>query len=170
MNFTFFTERPADSYRKADTSLIVMTLLLWGLGMVTLYICSSGFGQRAFGDPLHFVVRQLLSSLIGFLALFFFASLKLEVIRKLLPVITFGAILLCLLTFVPGIGVERNGARRWIRLPFFSTFQPSEAIKFALVLFLRKLVFKISFLVFNLLNSLHHSNCFLIFCCIQLRL
>ncbi|MCR5723984.1 MAG: putative lipid II flippase FtsW [Treponema sp.] len=116
-----------------------MTMLLWGLGMVTLYICSAGFGQRVFGDPLHFVVRQLLSSMLGFLALFFFASLKLDVIRRLLPVITLGAIILCLLTFVPGIGVERNGARRWIRLPFFSTFQPSEAIKFAMVLFLANL-------------------------------
>lgn len=139
MNFTFFTERPASSYRKADSSLVVMTLLLWGLGLVTLYICSSGFGERAFGDGTHFVVRQLLSSLVGFVALCFFASVKLEAIRRLLPVIVFGSIILCLLTFVPGVGVERNGARRWIRLPFFSTFQPSESIKFAMVLFLANL-------------------------------
>lgn len=139
MNFTFFSERPAGSYKKADTSLIVMTMLLWGLGMVTLYFCSASFGQRVFGDPMHFVVRQLLSSFIGFIALFFFASVKLEVIRKMLPLITFGSIILCLLVFVPGIGVERNGARRWIRLPFFSTFQPSETIKFAMVLFLANL-------------------------------
>ena len=135
-NYTFFTERPLQPYKKADTALIVMTMLLWGIGLVTLYICSSGFGQRAFGNSLHFVERQLISSAVGFVALFLFASLKLEAIRKMLPVIVFGAIILCLFTFIPGIGVERNGARRWLRIPYFSTFQPSEAIKFALVLFL----------------------------------
>ena len=134
--FTFFAERPVTSYRKADTALVVMILLLWGIGLATLYICSSGFGQRAFGNSLHFVERQLVSSALGFVAFFFFASVKLEAVRKMLPVLVFGSIVLCLLTFVPGIGVERNGARRWLRIPYFSTFQPSEAIKFAVVLFL----------------------------------
>lgn len=139
MSFTFFTEKPSGRYHKADSSLVVMTLLLWGLGIVTLYFCSAGFGQRVFGDSMHFVVRQLLSSAVGFIALLFFASVKLDAIRKLLPTIVLGSILLCLLVFLPGIGVERNGARRWIRLPFVSTFQPSESIKFAMVLFLANL-------------------------------
>ncbi|MBQ6780050.1 MAG: cell division protein FtsW [Treponema sp.] len=134
--FSFFTERPIEKYKKADTALVILTFLLWGIGMVTLYFCSSGFGQRAFGNSLHFVERQLISSAVGFAALFFFASIKFDAVRKLLPMIVFGAIILCLLTFIPGIGVERNGARRWIKIPYFSTFQPSEAIKFALVLFL----------------------------------
>ena len=132
----FFAERPIETYKKADTALIVMILLLWGIGLATLYICSSGFGQRAFGNSLHFVERQLISSVVGFVALFFFASVKLDALRRMLPMIVFGSIVLCLFTFVPGIGVERNGARRWLRIPYFSTFQPSEAIKFALVLFL----------------------------------
>ena len=134
--FNFFAERPVETYKKADAALIIMTMLLWGIGMVTLYFCSSGFGQRAFGNALHFVERQLISSAVGFVALCFFASLKFDALRKMLPVIVFGSIILCLLTFIPGIGVERNGARRWLKIPYFSTFQPSEAVKFALVLFL----------------------------------
>ena len=134
--FNFFAERPVEKYKKADTALVVMTMLLWGVGIVTLYFCSSRYGQRQFGNSLHFVERQLISSAVGFVALFFFASLKLEAVRKLLPLIVFGSLILCLFTFIPGIGVERNGARRWIKIPYFSTFQPSEAIKFALVLFL----------------------------------
>ena len=134
--FSFFTERPIEKYKKADTALIVMTMLLWGIGIVTLYFCSSRYGQRQFGNPMHFVERQLVSSALGFVALFFCASLRLDAIRKLLPIIVFGTLILCFLTFIPGIGVERNGARRWIKIPYLSTFQPSEAVKFALVLFL----------------------------------
>lgn len=40
------------------------------------------------------------------------------------------------LTLVPGIGVERNHARRWINLGFGIAFQPSELVKLAMVLWL----------------------------------
>ena len=40
-----------------------------------------------------------------------------------------------LATFVPAFNEERNGAKRWVKLPFFR-FQPSELAKFAVVLYL----------------------------------
>ena len=57
-------------------------------------------------------------------------------IRKILPAVVIGALVLCLLTFIPGIGIEKNGARRWIKMPFNFSFQPSELVKFSIVLFL----------------------------------
>jgi cell division protein FtsW len=95
--------------------------------------------MRIFGSSLYFVKRQLLSSAAGLAGLLLFAFVPINRIRKLLFVITAVTVLLCLLTLVPGIGVERNGARRWIRIPFFSTFQPSEAVKAVTVMFLANL-------------------------------
>jgi cell division protein FtsW len=43
--------------------------------------------------------------------------------------------LLCVLTFVPGIGVNRNGAARWIGFGSY-TYQPSELVKLTLPLYL----------------------------------
>ena len=44
------------------------------------------------------------------------------------------SIILLALVFIPGIGVENYGAKRWIGL-FGITIQPSEIAKFAFVLF-----------------------------------
>ncbi|MCR5171895.1 MAG: putative lipid II flippase FtsW [Treponema sp.] len=138
-DFKFFADKPTSTYRKSDTTLVILTFLLWAVGIVTLYFCSSGYGTRAFNNPFHFVQRQLIASLVGFCAMIFLACLDVEKLRKILPIIVIGSVILCLLTFVPGIGVERKGARRWLRIPYFSTFQPSEAIKFAMVLYLANL-------------------------------
>jgi len=45
--------------------------------------------------------------------------------------------LLLVLVFVPKIGITAGGARRWIRL-WPSTFQPSELVKLAMVIFLAR--------------------------------
>lgn len=141
-NFNFFADRPVETYRKSDTGLIASIILLWGLGLVTLYICSTGYGQRVFHDQLYFVKRQLISSAVGLAGLLFFAWVRMDVIKKMLPVLVFGSIILCLCTYLPYIGVERNGAHRWIKIPHVTTFQPSEIVKLASVLFLANLLDK----------------------------
>jgi cell division protein FtsW len=45
---------------------------------------------------------------------------------------------LLLLVFVPGVGVEMGGSSRWIRLPFGFFVQPSELVKFALIIFIAR--------------------------------
>lgn len=40
-----------------------------------------------------------------------------------------------ILVFVPGIGMELNGARGWISLPFFPSMQPAEFFKLGYVFF-----------------------------------
>ncbi|HAC31218.1 MAG TPA: cell cycle protein, partial [Treponema sp.] len=47
-DFKFFADKPASTYRKSDSTLIILTFLLWAVGIVTLYFCSSGYGVRAF--------------------------------------------------------------------------------------------------------------------------
>lgn len=123
----------------ADTGFIVSILLLLGLGLVTLYASSVSYASRAFGEPLYFIKRQLLSCGVGIFLLILFSLIDLDFIRKLLPYICIGAFVLCILTFIPGIGVERNGARRWIKMPVLGSFQPSEFVKFTVILFLANL-------------------------------
>jgi len=123
----------------SDMYFIAMMLLLLGLGLVTLFTCSASYANRIFDDSFYFIKRQLISCFIGFIVLFILSYIDMQFVRKMLPLIVIGTFFLCLLTYLPGIGVERNGARRWIRLPLLSNFQPSELVKIVIVLYLANL-------------------------------
>lgn len=134
--FTFYANKPSQTYNKVDIWLLGSVLLLWGLGIFTLYVCSQNFAIRAFGNPLYFVKRQLLCSVVGFVLFAAFLVTDMKYIRKMVSVIVIVSLILCFLTLIPGISIVKNGARRWIKLPGNFTFQPSELVKFALVVFL----------------------------------
>ena len=126
---------------KTDHFLIVSVLLLTGIGLVTLYSASYAYAERFRGNSLYFISRQAVLAVFGF-ALFFIASrANMQLIRTWIFPIVIGTMILCLLTFVPGIGVMRslgvmrNGAARWIRLGS-STYQPSELVKLVLPFYL----------------------------------
>ncbi len=141
-DFSFRADRPVDSYGKSDIFFIISVLLLWGLGIFTLYICTPYTAERLFGDRYYFVTRQLVWSGVGLCLMVFFASVNMKLIRKMLPFIVMGTLFLCLLAFIPGIGSNRKGASRWIYVAGLFTIQPSEFAKFAVVLFLANLFYK----------------------------
>ncbi len=130
--------RPIDS-KSADSGLIISMILLFALGLFTLYSSSESYAIRAFGDSMYFVKRQLISMGVGIVLMIIAACVPLQFIRRCMPLIFFGSLFLCIMTFMPGIGDERNGATRWIKLPGLGTFQPSETAKIAVVLFLANL-------------------------------
>lgn len=134
-NFTFFADKPVENYKKGDVLLIVSIVLLWGLGIFTLFVCTPNTAERLFSDRFYFVRRQLIWSAVGLALMLATALIPMNVIRKILPFIVLGSLLLCVLTLVPGLGDTKKGASRWIHLGSVS-FQPSEAAKFAIVLFL----------------------------------
>lgn len=135
--YSFYAKRPGETYHKSDMWFFVSVLLLWGLGIFTLFVCSQNYASRVFnGDSLHFVKRQLICSAVGFILFFILLLTDMKIIRKSIIFIVLISLLLCLLTFIPALSVEKNGARRWLKMPLSFSFQPSELIKFAMVLFL----------------------------------
>jgi cell division protein FtsW len=138
-NYLFFADKPLEQYHKSDSGLIACIILLCGLGIFTLSVSSQTYAMRMFGDPLYFVKRQLICMVGGLVGLLLFASLRMSVIRRILPYLVVGAFILCLLTFIPFFSIEKNGARRWINMPFNFSLQPSEFAKFAVILFLANL-------------------------------
>lgn len=131
--FNFYANKPSQNYHKVDMWFLLSVLLLWGLGIFTLLACTKNhFADNSFS----YVKRQFFSSIIGFVFFFCFMFIDIKKIRKMVGIIVIVSFVFCLLTFIKPISIERNGARRWLKMPGNFTFQPSELAKFAVVLFL----------------------------------
>ena len=143
--YDFYAHKPSEKYHKSDIWFSISVLLLWGLGMFTIFVCSQGYAARFFNnDAFYFVKRQLVCSVAGIILFMAFLLLDMETIKKLVIYMVLITLILCALTFIKPLSIEKNGARRWIRLPLHFTFQPSELVKFTLVLYLASYFDKLS--------------------------
>ncbi len=121
-----------------DYSLLFVVLFLLGFGLVMVY-SSSSYKATLLGYPgTYFMQRQALAIAVGMVALV--AALlidyhKLE--RFAIPAILV-AVVLILLVLTP-LGLERNGARRWLGRGSVS-FQPAEFAKMAVILYVSALI------------------------------
>jgi cell division protein FtsW len=71
---------------------------------------------------------------LGSIACLLFARIDYRIWKKYSFIFFIGSLLLTLLVFVPGVGMEHGGAKRWIDLGFI-TFQPAEFLKIAFVIY-----------------------------------
>ena len=122
-----------------DMTLIVMLITLTGIGLGVLLSASHYYGQRVFGDPLYFVRRQTLFILIGTVSAVIASRIDSEKLKRFaIPIMALSALLM-VLTLIPGISTPIQGSRRWLLLGGMS-FEPSEMVKFALVLYLASML------------------------------
>lgn len=120
--------------RRIDYILLGAVLILVTVGLVFVYSASYYSANITYNNKYFFVTKQAIGAAIGLVAMLVFSKINLEFIKKLWIIgVVVSVVLLCLV-FVPGLGVENYGARRWIGVGSF-TLQPSEIAKFAFVLF-----------------------------------
>lgn len=104
-----------------------------------LSTASAVMGYYRTEDTYFYVKQQLFNGVIPGAALFFLASVvPYRALRKLAVPFMLGVVVLLALLFVPQLGIMRNGAVRWLDLGIIS-FQPSELLKLAAVLYLAAL-------------------------------
>ncbi len=119
---------------RGDYALLIAVTLLAVVGTVFIYSASNYSAKATYGDGLYFVKKQLIGIALGIVAMTLTGIFDYKKLKKFtLPVSIISFVLLALV-FVPGIGVENYGAKRWIGFGGV-TIQPSEIAKFSLILF-----------------------------------
>lgn len=127
----------ARSVRHApDYALLAVVAMLVVLGLVFVYSSSYALGYAQFGDANYFIRRQALFAAAGAVGLVITMNLDYHHLRALSPLLMLAALVGLAAVLVPGIGIESNGARRWIQVGTFPGVQPSEFAKLAVLVYM----------------------------------
>ena len=121
--------------KPVDYSLVVIILMLLCFGLVMVFSASSANAHYAYKDATYFFKRQLLWAIAGLVVMWFVSLFSYKKLRRYANLLFTVTIVMLLL--VPIIGLEINGAKRWLGFGSLS-FQPSEFAKLTLVLFLAR--------------------------------
>ena len=117
-----------------DKWLFASTLLLVLIGVVMVFSASAMMANERFGSAYHFLFRQLGWALSGLVAMAVAMNIDYRKWKRPVVVFTFLGITTILLVAVLFLDRSHN-THRWIRMGAAS-FQPSELVKPALILFL----------------------------------
>ena len=111
----------------ASTTLVFVVSALLALGLVMLYSATMVHRGGTFWGS------QLLWCCIGLFVCAVTAKLAYQLLKKVSLPLMILALIMLVAVLIPGVGVEVNGARRWVQLPG-TRFQPSEFAKIALII------------------------------------
>jgi cell division protein FtsW len=117
-----------------DATLLWAWLILLALGLVMVYSASLAVAEVKYHDAMYFFNRQLIYLTISLLIAALAFQVPMKTWRKWAPVLFIGCLILLMLVLIPKFGRQINGARRWLSLGFIR-LQPSELMKFAVILF-----------------------------------
>ena len=104
---------------KLDPWLLILVIAIMAFGLVVLY-SGSGASEAA-------VNKQLARYAVGFFGMVVITQINLRQVQRWMPLLYIGGVLLLLAVFLFGVGAK--GAQRWLAIPGFPRFQPSEIMK-----------------------------------------
>jgi len=116
---------------QADRRTILVTSVLILAGLVALYSASAPFSLRHYGSDLSMLIRQAVAAAVGVLGLGILAAVDYRRLAAINDLLLLGALAMTLMTILP----LRIADGRWIALGP-ATFQPTELLKFSLILYL----------------------------------
>lgn len=120
---------------RMDLPFLLLTILLTVLGLVMLFSASFPSANYETGDPTFYLKRQGLFALLGLAAMVVMSRMNYQKLRRYSVLLVGISLFLLLLVLVPGLGINENGATRWLGKKGVLTFQPSEIAKLAVIVF-----------------------------------
>ncbi len=118
-----------------DKWLFLAVAALLAIGVTMVLSTSYLYAQERFTDGTYFFRKQLIAMGGGLVALIMASFIPSASYRRLAYPLLGLTFIILVLVLIPGIGVARGGARRWLLLPGL-VFQPAELAKLAIVFYL----------------------------------
>jgi cell division protein FtsW len=126
-------------FSRPNYTLLLIIFVLIVVGLVVISSASSVISLENYNDSTYLLKKQIFSVIIGLGAMWAAYRVEARIWKKFSVYLLAISIFLLLLVFVPGIGVSHGGASRWLNLGPLSSLQPSEFLKFSLIIYLASL-------------------------------
>ena len=121
--------------RKIDLLFLGLFTSITFFGLLAVATASIEFSNSLTGDPFHFFTKQSIHLLIGFILFVLIISIPLDFWEKFDRILLGFGIFFLIIIFIPGLGIEVNGALRWLRIGPIG-LQPSELMKFIAIVYI----------------------------------
>ncbi|MDK2820678.1 MAG: cell division protein FtsW [Clostridia bacterium] len=116
-----------------DFWIVLSTSVLLGMGIIMVFSASALTSSYNLGDAFFYLKRQLIWAFLGLIGMSFMLKFDYHYLKRLAAPVLGISIILLLLVLI--IGISSHGSARWLGVGSLS-FQPSEVIKLAMVIFL----------------------------------
>ncbi len=123
-----------------DYNLLACCIITILLGYVLLYSASSYSATSTHDDSLFFLKRQVIATAIGIVGFVVVMKLGYKFFEKYANIIYYISLASIVLVRTP-LGLELNGARRWVDLGFIQ-FQPAELVKISIIIVTASMISK----------------------------
>lgn len=121
--------------KKIDKIFLISFLVLLICGITVFVSASLGIYAKNNAQFTSIIFNQIFFGLfLGLIGCFVTSKIPYKFWQKYSFYLFLLSILACLLVFIPGVGVEHGGARRWIYI-FGISFQPLEALKIGFIIY-----------------------------------
>jgi cell division protein FtsW len=128
-------------YLKGDKVIWIITLLLLGFSLVSVYSFVPILVKIEGGSPFKYLFKHLVYVVIGFFAMFMIHRKDPSQISRYARLMFLFSVFLLLFTML--FGTKVNDAGRWIKIPIVNlTFQSSDFAKLGLIIYLSRLLDK----------------------------
>jgi cell division protein FtsW len=129
------------TYLKGDLVIWVLTLVLLGFSLVSVYSFVPILVKMDGGTPIKYLFKHFIYILIAIFAMYWVHRRDPKYFSKYSKIIFYLGV--SLLVFTLFFGEKTNEAGRWIKIPFVGlTFQSSDYAKLALIIYLARLLSK----------------------------
>ena len=120
--------------KQIDFFLLIIIILLLSLGIIMVLSASAPSALSETGNSYTYVTKQAISAILGLGVMAFFSKMDYRIFKKFYWIIYWFSLGILLTVLVPGVGLEANGATRWVDFKFIQ-FQPSELTKIGMIIF-----------------------------------
>lgn len=118
-----------------DKDLLIFVIALIVTGIMAVFSASLPMCMSKHLNSFYYIAQHILWLILGGAGLFFFSKMDYNILKRYTFHFAIGVIVLLLIVKFTPLGVEINGARRWLNLGFFQ-FQPSEFTKLGIIMLL----------------------------------